>query len=78
MFQNSSFAQTSVYLPDSSSQSKPSSQLENTEWVITSVPIRPLLPGSDWSVKSEQNGTKLIISHGDEEVITLVQKALLQ
>ena len=79
MFQNSSFAETLVYVPDSStSQSKPISQLDDTEWVITSVPIHPLLPGSDWSVKSEQNGTKLIIKHGDEEVITLVQKASLQ
>lgn len=79
MFQNPSFAQRSVEPSNSSSSnsSLPSSQLDKTEWVITSVPIRPLFPGSEWEVKSEQNGTKLIIKHGGEEVITLVPKASL-
>lgn len=87
MFQNSSFAQTRYSQPQSpsalqdssSSQSSlPNSQLDGTEWEITSVPIHPLFPGVEWEVKSEQNGTQLIIKHGDEEVLTLVKKGLLQ
>ena len=84
LFQNSSFAQTysfpaqsPVYLSDASTsqESLPSSKADDeTDWEITSVPIRPLLPGSEWEVESEQNGTKLIIKHGGEEALTLVKK----
>jgi hypothetical protein len=83
LFQKPSFAQTHhspVYLSDSSSpqSSLPTSKLDNTDWVITSVPIRPLFPGAEWEVKSDKNGSKLIITHGDQEVLTLVKKELLQ
>lgn len=83
VYQNPSFAQTHnspVYLSDVSSQesSLPTFKSDDTEWVITSVPIRPLFPGVEWDVKSEQNGSKLIIKHGDEEVLTLLKKELLQ
>lgn len=83
LFQNPSFAKTS----DSQAQpqvspsglsgsqsSNPSSNLNKSEWIITSVPIRPLLPGSEWEVKSEENGKKLIIKHGGEEVLTLAKQ----
>ena len=83
MFQNSSLAQTyyssaqsPVYLSDvsTSQESSPSSKEAETEWEIIAVPIRPLLPGSEWEVETEENGTKLIITHGGEEALTLVKK----
>lgn len=78
LFENPSFAKTSdapaqsqVSQPDSSVSQ---SSLNQGEWNITSVPIRPLLPGSEWEVKSEENGNKLTIIHGGEEALTLVKE----
>jgi hypothetical protein len=87
MFQNSSLAQThslqaqnSVYFLGltgsqtstlASPSSLPTTQLDKIQWQITSVPIFPLLPGSEWEAKTEENGNKLVIIHGDEEVLTL-------
>ncbi|MBW4633982.1 MAG: hypothetical protein KME30_19380 [Iphinoe sp. HA4291-MV1] len=77
LFQNPSFAKTS----DSQAQpqvqestSNPSSNLDKGEWNITSVPIRPLKPGFEWEVKSEENGKKLVILHNGEEALTLVKE----
>ncbi|MFN6496331.1 MAG: hypothetical protein RMX65_004725 [Nostoc sp. DedQUE01] len=86
MFQNSSFAQAyslqtqdSVYLLSATSTLAPPSssttpQLEKIEWQITSVPIRPLLPGKEWEAETIENGNKLVIKHGNEEALTLVRK----
>ncbi|WP_414589440.1 hypothetical protein [Scytonema sp. PCC 10023] len=77
LFQNPSFAKTT----DSQAQpqvqqtgsSGSQSSSNKSEWNITSVPIHPLLPGSEWEVRSEENGKKLVIIHGSEEVLTLVK-----
>ncbi|BAY46026.1 hypothetical protein SAMD00079811_36330 [Scytonema sp. HK-05] len=83
LFQNPSFAKTSdsqaqPQVQDSTSSgsqsSNPSSNLNKSEWNITSVPIRPLKPGFEWEVKSEENGKKLVILHNGEEALTLVKE----
>ncbi|MGH8001002.1 MAG: hypothetical protein ACREPR_16625 [Brasilonema sp.] len=76
LFQNPSFALTgdSQAQPQVSQSDSSDSKLDKSEWTITSVPIHPLLPGYEWEVKSSENGKKLIIKHGDEEVLTLVKE----
>ncbi|MBD2682851.1 MULTISPECIES: hypothetical protein [Nostoc] len=87
MFQNYSFAQAyslqtqdSVYLLSATSTLAPPSssttpQLEKIEWQITSVPIRPLLPGKEWEAETIENGNQLLIKHGGEEALTLLSSA---
>lgn len=59
----------------SAASSSSSTSQSNENWEITSVPIFPLLPGFEWGVKTQENGKKLVITHGDEEVLTLVKKS---